>query len=507
MKDQNKEFAYNSVPYGSRVFPLAGADRLATVATLYGLSPARPECCRTLELGCGDGTNLLSMAYVFRESTFLGIDLSQVHIDKAHQGAKRLGLTNVDFLKADISELSHADIGEFDFISAHGLFSWVPEPVRKAVLKLYSSCLTERGVGYISYNVYPGAHLRKMVWEIMRYHASDEADASAKVLRGREIASLIGTAAEEGPYKFAVAEEARRMAERDDANIFHDDFAEVNQPLYFHEFDRMLRDHGLLYVAEADPDTKTRSETDPRALKIVEQIAAEDRIKYEQYLDFLGGRRFRTSIVCREGVKISSTPRPESLHALLFSSDLKCSPESDYNSDATVAFVDSNENCFESGHQLTKRVLKQLCDCSPQALEWNELVPPRSMDNESDTDIVRTNLMLLCYLGLVHARSSRPAFATSLSERPKASEFARFQLESNCRGVTTLTGSNVEIAQPIVRKLLYLLDGSRTRAAQLEELLRELPNEIRGKTETKEQLRDLIDGNLQIFLNLGLLER
>ena len=37
-------------------------DRLATIALLYGMAPRPVDRCRVLELGCGDGSNLIPMA-------------------------------------------------------------------------------------------------------------------------------------------------------------------------------------------------------------------------------------------------------------------------------------------------------------------------------------------------------------------------------------------------------------------------------------------------------------
>ena len=79
-KDQ---FTYDAVPYPSFTFPQTHPDRLSTLGAIAGVSTAHPERCRVLELGCGDGTNLLSFAYALPESQFVGIDLSQVHISRA----------------------------------------------------------------------------------------------------------------------------------------------------------------------------------------------------------------------------------------------------------------------------------------------------------------------------------------------------------------------------------------------------------------------------------------
>ena len=55
--------AYDEFAYPGQVFPQTHPDRLATIATLLGLEPAPPtEQFRVLEVGCGDGGNLLALA-------------------------------------------------------------------------------------------------------------------------------------------------------------------------------------------------------------------------------------------------------------------------------------------------------------------------------------------------------------------------------------------------------------------------------------------------------------
>src|SRR3954468_6323398 len=87
--------SYDEVPYPSSPFPYTHPDHLAVVATLLGLSPARADRCRVLELGCASGGNLIPLAYTYPESTFLGIDLSVEQIRQGDAVREALGLGNV----------------------------------------------------------------------------------------------------------------------------------------------------------------------------------------------------------------------------------------------------------------------------------------------------------------------------------------------------------------------------------------------------------------------------
>src|SRR6266567_6321347 len=89
--------SYDAVPYSVGAFPQTRPDRLATLATLFGLHPASPARARVLELGCAAGGNLIPMALAGPAARFVGIDLSARQIDDARATARELGLTNVDF--------------------------------------------------------------------------------------------------------------------------------------------------------------------------------------------------------------------------------------------------------------------------------------------------------------------------------------------------------------------------------------------------------------------------
>ena len=119
---------YDAVLYPTRAFIQTHPDRLATLAALFGLAAPPPAACSVLELGCGAGGNLLPMAVALPGSTFVGIDTSRRAIERAQATTARLGLTNISFEEISIEDYEPA--GSVDYVIAHGVFSWVPEPVR-----------------------------------------------------------------------------------------------------------------------------------------------------------------------------------------------------------------------------------------------------------------------------------------------------------------------------------------------------------------------------------------
>src|SRR5690242_11489062 len=124
-----KANAYDEVPYRSYPYVQSHPARLATVATLLGLRPATVKTARVLELGCCTGGNIIPMAEQLPEAQFTGVDFSARQISDGCGAIQEAGLTNVKLLHKDILEID-AEFGEFDYIIAHGVYSWVPPQVQ-----------------------------------------------------------------------------------------------------------------------------------------------------------------------------------------------------------------------------------------------------------------------------------------------------------------------------------------------------------------------------------------
>ena len=104
----------------------------------------------------------------------VGVDLAAEPIAEATAAAKEIGLDNVEFHQADVRALTDGRLGEFDYIVAHGVYGWIPEDARDALLALIGGSLTAAGLAYVSYNAQPGGYFRKMLRDVGLWHARDE---------------------------------------------------------------------------------------------------------------------------------------------------------------------------------------------------------------------------------------------------------------------------------------------------------------------------------------------
>ncbi len=506
MAETEKAFSYDTTPYPSYTFPKTFPDRLATIASFYGMKPADPAKCRVLELGCGDGTNLLAMSYMAPESTFTGIDLSHLHIERANKSAEWIGAKNINFLQDDVTEIDAAELGEFDYVIAHGLFSWVPEPVRDPILKIYSKCLARNGIGYISYNVFPGGHIRQMVWEMMQYYTQDEPDFSMKVKKARAIAAFVAdSAGADSAYKAIIEKEVESFSKRNDLNIFHDDLSENNQPFYFHEIAARLAKNGFKYIADSDPEARIEKALSDEALKSLEAVSDGDSIRREQFADFIRGQRFRRSIFCRENTEIADDILPSAIDDMFVTSRLEAAGPGE--TPGAEKFTGPEDQSIQLNHLLTISLLKQLKSEWPRASAFKHTVKELSgtdLTNE-DTEKCREYLLDLFHAELVELHTFQPPFVREVSARPEASRFARLQVEIGCQVVTTMPGSNIEMINQPLRVLISLLDGNHSREDLIKEMRERIDVQPKERQALAEQLPQMIEANLRKMVEVGLL--
>ncbi len=305
--------AYDQFAYKGGVFSQTHPQRLQAVAKLFGLDTPALETCSVLELGCGDGANLIPMAAYLPHARFVGVDLAESPIAMGVQRIDRLGLHNIRLLQADVSALGES-LGKFDYIIAHGLYSWVPPFVRDAILKLVQVSLTDRGVAYISYNALPGCRLRHLVREMLQFRfgarAFDietipEARAFLSAYAGLSVDANDHTLTEEMPkipYLDTLKGEIQFSLALPDYVMFHDDLSEFATPFYLHEFAKAAQRHGLQYLGEPGVETmfpKAGSESFKAAAFLWTPLGTDPWVAEQQYLDFALGRRFKQSLLCK----------------------------------------------------------------------------------------------------------------------------------------------------------------------------------------------------------------
>jgi methyltransferase-like protein/SAM-dependent methyltransferase len=483
MTGEAAPFSYDEVPYPSFPVPQAHPDPLATLATLFGLRPAPVERCRVLELGCADGGHLIAMADRLPGSEFVGIDLSPRQIDTGRATVAALGLKNITLRPLSVLDVPD-DLGPFDYITAHGIYSWVPPAVQDRMLAICGRQLAAHGVAYISYNALPGWHARGTVRELMRYHRRQVRDPKAATAAARDLLAFLLEAVpeEEAAYRGFLEEEQELLARVHDTYIYHEHLEDANEPVYFTEFVARAARHGLQFLAEADLGAALASRLSPQVAGALVRLS-DDALTREQYLDFLTNRTFRTTLLCRADAAVLRDPQPDAVAGLYVAAHLEehVPASAVLPSALPHEFRGPKGVPFTTGHAITKAALAHLADAWPRALPFAEtqaaararlvgdaVVTQGAAEHARDTRQLAENLLQGFAAGVVELHAHAPPLAAEPGERPLAPAFVRQQARDGT-WVTNAWHQFVNL-DPLTCLLLHHLDGSRDRAALVEVL-------------------------------------
>lgn len=473
--------AYDEVLYESHPFAQTHPNRLATIGKLFGMTPAPLSQCRVLELGCSSGGNILPLAERYPQSEFVGIDASGKQIELGKQTQRALGVTNLSLLHEDILKFSK-HYGEFDYIIAHGVFSWVPRDVQDAILRICQQHLSPSGIAYISYNTNPGWRLRGMMRDIMTYRARKISNPAEKL---REARALLDFLAESVPtknnaYGILLADEVNHIRPKQDWYLIHEYLEEVNEPEYFHQFMDRAHGHELQYLGEADYSTMLASNFPPEVEATLKKLAA-DIIETEQYMDLVRNRLFRQTLLCHKRVALDRSIPPERIFDLhvASSSEPEGGAQFDPRSWDPVTFKRPGST-LSTKEPLLKAAMLELRAAWPRPIPFRELLSAargrlhpgtQVIDAERASNDAR-NLarpLLRCYATThVDLHAEPPIVSAEIPEQPVISKLARLQA-SQPGAVTNLQHEIVQLGD-FERQVAKLLDGTRDRAAVIETL-------------------------------------
>lgn len=489
---------YDEILYPGRPYPPTHPDRLAAVATLAGMTPAPAGRCRVLEVACGDAANLIPMAYALPGSEFVGFDLAARPIERGRQLAQALGLRNLTLRELDIRSFP-SDAGSFDYIIAHGLYSWIGAELRDGLLALIADHLAPQGVAFVSYNAYPGCYRRRMVWDMLRFHTDHLPDPQLRISEAKALAQLLARGCNAGGESIdAFKAELQRILERDPAHLFHDDLAAVNDPVYFHQFVDHTQRHGLQFVGEAELAASGYGGLTPEARRVLDAL---DPLAREQYLDYVVCRQFRQSVVCRVDVTLDRTRDAARLEGLTLAGRgrVVTTPHGPQAASGSAPVLDRADRDAAAVLEVMFEVLAEVAPrrLSPAALT-RRIADRQAGLRSCEPAYVRQIALGAALAGRVVLHGGEPRLVAEPGASPFASLLARLQLTGGSI-VTTLCHEQVQIDDELARRILLLLDGTRTRAI----LLAELGEALSGENETARAAT--LEAHLRQFAKLGLL--
>ena len=473
---------YDEIPYSIMPHPQSHPDHLATLGRLFGLSPTPIAHCRVLELGCAGGGNLVPMAFHLPDSEFLGVELSERQVKMAQKAVRDLKLRNIKIVHADLLEVDRS-WGDFDYIICHGVYSWVPAEVQDRILRISSTNLAPQGIAYISYNTYPGWHMKEMFRDMMRFHANPFPNPAKRIEQARALMDFMGHSAASNrrpSYDLLLKEGLAQIEAHSDSYLFHEYLAPVNAPVYFHQFAERAQQHGLQYLAETEFATMFSSSFPAETAETLDRLS-QDLIHTEQYMDFVRNRMFRRTLLCHDNLTLKRILAPEDLTGLLVAS--AASPTGNPANllpGEPQAFRTPQGASIVTDHPLTKAGLLVLNRQWPRAMDLDTLVEEAltllgEHQQPAETDIQRHRRVLAEHLLQCFARGGlelhtwQADFTTEVNERPKISELAGYLLAQR-QPVVSQRHRLIELDHP-TELLCLALNGTRGREAILTYLL------------------------------------
>lgn len=506
---------YDDVPYGGAAQRFVHPNKLAAMALLHALRPPPPNSCRVLEIGCAAGETLVPLAESLPGSEFVGIDYAERQVAAGKRAIAESGIGNVRIEHLDITQAG-PELGQFDYVLAHGLYSWVPPVVRESLLALCKAALKPGGIAYISFDAKPGHLFKQYVRDMLLFHTRDVSDPAQRVREAVEVSQLLNANLLPGtPLAAVMAAYTPQMSERPGPAILHDELGEINEAFSFSEFARDIRRHGLEYLSDVEFSADALTQLPP-ALRTVIAEKAKSFDDVEDYKDFFACRYFRRALICHDDAPINRDVKasPGLFEGLWLSSPARpvVGEAKAGQPEGVVTFRRDSGESLATNHPVTKAALTILGEDYPRAVPFPELLG-RSLDAcdipegeaQQHAEILAANLLTsLSRTGeLINLSASPDTFTVEVSERPFVAASARLAAR---RGELTIPNARLDLVgfDEVTVRLLILADGTRDRGALLRGFRRLVARDFAG---AEEPTMDDVEALLGEFAQSALLLR
>ena len=306
-----------SIPYTRRAWSILSPARIDYLTARAGNPvPDRRTGFAWCEIGCGYGLTASLLAAANPTDRFVAIDLMPEHIEAAQAVASAAGLHNLQLIAGDVCELPLATLSDFDFIVMHGVYSWVPERVRTAIVKLIARKLRPGGRVLLSYNAQPGwsrIHpIRDLLLELAKQHpgtAIERVRHAMRALKPALATSHPGLASDP-----RVIDWVQRLLDKDPQYVAHEYFGDCVS-FRFSEVHAAMRGAGLTYAGDAFlPKNRPEFSFDASSLQAAHRASAIPDVEQRQTtLDELAQTTFRIDVFAKPDARAPGPPQRFSL--------------------------------------------------------------------------------------------------------------------------------------------------------------------------------------------------
>ena len=473
--------SYDQLPY-PQVSEIHTHPRIISAAakSLGFTLPADVEKCHVLELGCATGVNIIAMACELPNSQFVGIDYSKEQIAFGNKIIEELGLDNITLKYASITDIDEG-FGSFDYIIAHGVYSWVPSEVKDKIFSVSRDLLSANGIAYISHNCFPNWHLTMVMRDMMKFHARLWDAPIEKVENAVKITELIAAAMQTKPsiYSEMLNMVRTRYINKDKSYIFHEFLEDINEPVLLHQFMENATENKLQFIGDTR-FLRLSLNTYPAQVTDILDAYAPTLIEKEQYIDFIYGMNFRRTLLCHKDVALTESDPVEAFKSLsIRNQTVKVHTQTLPSGQQINKYTSKLDDTMTLDHPVTITAMQNIISSAPQPIGFSELVEKtlktinesniaRSVDKNTIATTLARWLKLAHSNGFVEMTTFTPSISATPGSHPEASRFARYQARSETT-VTNLLHEAIELDE-FCRQLLTLLDGATGKESLAREM-------------------------------------
>lgn len=526
MKQLASNVQYDSVPYESFCYPQSHPQNMYTVAKLFGVDAPDFRKCKVLELGCASGGNIIPLALDYPDAEFVGIDLSEVQIRDAQKHQEALKLKNIRFEQRSIADITK-DFGVFDYIIVHGILSWVPEDVQNKIFEICKQNLAENGIAYISYNTLPGWNMVKSVRDMMLYHTANFQTPADKVNQARLLLNFVkeGSGVKKSPYSDFIQNEIDILKNTGDAYLLHDHMEETNTPFYFHQFMEKAGKNDLQYLGDTNIYLMYSGNLPKDTVSVLAQVK-NDIVRTEQYMDFITNRRFRSSLLCKKGVKLNRSVEEGVVDQFCVSADVKVVSDGVPNpvagKDVTfkykngIELTTSNPGVIAAVQILEEQKKKPIGFSTLIEQTYERLKKQGVKISKKEEQVigsaVRRHVLKLILAGSIEIGFVSGRYVTSVSDKPVASQLARYQ--ATCLNWSTNQNYRKIEMSLASRLVIQCLDGKNDFASIVKvlqdavdsgKLVYQTPDGSRNDKPKSKDIEKIVSNALNYFAANALL--
>ncbi len=291
------------VPYTWGFYPNQGPVLLNYVAALNGFRPVDLSSGFSyLEVGSGNGVTVNTLAAALPDGDFHAIDIVPQHVANGRADAQAGALGNVTYHECDFASIDRTAIPKFDFVTAHGLYSWIAPEQRAELVRLIRDNLKPGGIVYVGYNAMPGwaalMPLRRLLQSYVSRAPGTPLQQVSAATEKLAIDAMVGL--DYFKLQPTAVSAVSEMAKLDPVYVLHEYFNFDFDPQYVEDVAHEMTAAGLTFAGLTQIDLNFPDFAVPEdAQKFLPDV--EDRVQLEQLRDFARNQKFRGDVYMKGG--------------------------------------------------------------------------------------------------------------------------------------------------------------------------------------------------------------